>query len=149
VTITIDVFTEATGASIEDVSRALSRLIPQLSRSAPPLDADALRRVVACDSNTLLLARDDDTIVGTLTLMIFPLPTGLRARIEDVVVDEAGRGKGVGAALTEEAMRRARLAGARTVELASRRSRVAAHRLYHRLGFAEHDSTVFRLELAD
>ncbi len=146
-TITIDALAEA--AITENTRQALNRLIPQLSRAAPPLDATALRRVVACDSNTVLLARVGDTIVGTLTLMLFPLPTGVRARIEDVVVDESGRGKGIGAALTEEALRRARLAGARTVELSSGRSRAAAHRLYQRLGFRTHDSTIFRLALED
>jgi ribosomal protein S18 acetylase RimI-like enzyme len=146
--VTIDIDALAEAAITEDVSDALDRLVPQLSRSAPPLDVAALRRVVACDSNTVLVARDGDTIVGTLTLMIFPLPTGMRARIEDVVVDEAARGMGVGASLTEEALRRARLAGVRTVELSSRTSRDAAHRLYRRLGFDPQDSTIFRFTVA-
>lgn len=143
--IRIDVLTEPD--ITDDVSRTLRDLVPQLSRSAPPLDTAALRRVVGCDSTTVLLARDGDTVVGTLTLLVFPLPTGLRARIEDVVVDAAARGQGVGALLTEDALRRARLAGARTVELSSHSSREAAHRLYRRLGFQRHDSTIFRFAL--
>ena len=75
---------------------------------------------------------------------MFPIPTGLRAWIEDVVVDETGRGRGIGAALTEEAIRLARAAGARTVDLTSRPSRAAANRLYERLGFQLRDSKLYR-----
>ena len=87
----------------------------------------------------------DGEILGTLTLVTFPIPTGLRAWIEDVVVDEAARGRGVGAALTQEAVRLAHEAGARTVDLTSRPSREAANRLYERLGFQMRDSKVYRL----
>src|ERR1700749_5180996 len=99
--------------SEEDLT-AVNRLIPQLSRSAPPLTGDALRRIVSWDGNYLLIARDGDRVVGMLTLVTIPIPTGLRAWIEDVVVDETARGQGVGAALTEEAVRRARTGGRRT-----------------------------------
>jgi GNAT superfamily N-acetyltransferase len=84
---------------------AFGRLLPQLSRSAKPLDHQALAWIVACPVNTVLLARSQDEIVGTLTLVMFPIPSGLRARIEDVVVDAAARGQGVRAALTREALR--------------------------------------------
>jgi predicted N-acetyltransferase YhbS len=112
----------------EDVVKAFERLLPQLSRSAPALDAPALRELVAFAGNRMLIARVDGEIVGTLTLVMFPIPTGLRAWIEDVVVDSAARGQGVGAALTREAVRLAEAAGARTVDLTSRPSREAALR---------------------
>jgi ribosomal protein S18 acetylase RimI-like enzyme len=83
--------------------------------------------------------------MGTLTLVMFPIPTGWRAWIEDVVVDDAARGHGVGAALTREAIRLARAAEARTVNLTSRPSREAANRLYERLGFQLRDSKVYQL----
>jgi ribosomal protein S18 acetylase RimI-like enzyme len=82
-----------------------------------------------------------------LTLVFFPLLSGLRARIEDVVVDEAARGQGVGTALVDAAVERARAAGARTVDLTSRRARVAANRLYEELGFQRRDSNVYRYRL--
>jgi ribosomal protein S18 acetylase RimI-like enzyme len=124
---------------------AFGRLLPQLSRSAAPLDTAALERLAGWNGNRLLVARVDGAIVGTLTLAMFPIPTGLRAWIEDVVVDESARGHGVGAALTVEAIRLARAEGARTVDLTSRPSRVAANRLYERLGFELRDSRVYRL----
>lgn len=129
----------------DELVQAFARLLPQLSRSARPLDAEALRALATWPGNHLLVARVDGRILGTLTLVTFPIPTGLRAWIEDVVVDEEARGRGVGAALTREAVRLARAAGARTVDLTSRPSRAAANRLYERLGFELRDSKVYRL----
>ena len=128
----------------DELVTAFGRLIPQLSRSATALDAATLRQLVAWQGNRLLVARMDGEIVGALTLVMFPIPTGLRAWIEDVVVDETARGHGVGAALTQEAVRLARADGARTVDLTSRPSREAANRLYERLGFQLRDSKVYR-----
>jgi len=92
----------------------------------------------------VLLARSDGLIAGSLTLVMFPIPTGLRAWIEDVVVDESARGQGVGEALSLEALRLAQAAGARTVDLTSRPARVAAGRLYERIGFTERESRLYR-----
>ncbi|MFI0900817.1 GNAT family N-acetyltransferase [Streptomyces sp. NPDC020983] len=139
--------TEVVREAGADVVAALARLLPQLSSSAVVLDADGVARVLGSDANTVLIARLGGEIVGTLTLVMFPLPTGLRARIEDVVVDGAARGAGVGAALTEHALRLAEQAGARTVDLTSRPSRRAANRLYERLGFRERDSRVLRFTI--
>jgi ribosomal protein S18 acetylase RimI-like enzyme len=131
----------------DDVVAALNRLLPQLSSTAAPLDAGALRRILSAEGTTVLVARLDGTVVGALALVTFATLTGVRARIEDVVVDEAARGSGVGAALTAEAIRLARVAGATPMLLTSRPSRVAAGRLYERMGFRVVDTRVFRLDL--
>jgi ribosomal protein S18 acetylase RimI-like enzyme len=136
---------EIVQAATDEVLKAFGRLLPQLSRSAPPLDIEALQMLVAWPGNRLLVARMGGDIVGALTLAMFPIPTGRRAWIEDVVVDESARGQGVGAALTQEAVRLARAEGARTIDLTSRPSREAANRLYQRLGFQLRDSKVYRL----
>jgi ribosomal protein S18 acetylase RimI-like enzyme len=128
----------------ERLAAAFARLIPQLSSTSALPDVEALRRIVEFPGNRLLVARDGDEVVGTLTLVLFPIPTGLRARIEDVVVDEAARGRGVGEALTREALRLADEAGARTVDLTSRLERGAAVRLYERVGFEERPSRLYR-----
>jgi ribosomal protein S18 acetylase RimI-like enzyme len=141
----VSVDIEVVRSVTDELVDAFGRLLPQLSGSAPALDAKALADLAAWPGNHLLVARVDGQIMGTLTLTTFPIPTGLRAWIEDVVVDEAARGHGVGAALTTEAVRIAREAGARTVDLTSRPSRAAANRLYERLGFQVRDSKVFRL----
>jgi ribosomal protein S18 acetylase RimI-like enzyme len=136
---------EVVQVATDDVVKAFGRLLPQLSQSAELLDAEALGKLVDWQGNRLLVARVDGEIMGALTLVMFPIPTGLRAWIEDVVVDEAARGRGVGAALTQEAIRLARADGARSIDLTSRPSRDAANRLYERLGFQLRDSKVYRL----
>ena len=126
---------------------AVAQLIPQLSNSNPPPDAAVLEAIVGSDSSVLLVAVSDGEIVGSLTLILVAIPTGLRAWIEDVVVDEEARGRGVGEALNEEAIRRARARGARTVDLTSRPSREAANRLYERLGFEKRETNVYRFTI--
>ncbi len=125
----------------------MARLIPQLSSSNPPPTHAELAAIIANDSCDVLVARDGDSIVGSLTLVVFPIPTGIRAWIEDVVVDESSRGKGVGEALNTFALQRARERGAKTVDLTSRPSREAANRLYQRLGFVARDTNVYRYTL--
>jgi ribosomal protein S18 acetylase RimI-like enzyme len=138
---------EATAVDDELVA-AFARLTPQLSSSNPSPGRAELEEIVASPATALLLARDDaGQIVGSLTLALFRIPTALRAWIEDVVVDEAARGQGVGEALNRAALDRAREAGAKTVDLTSRPSREAANRLYQRLGFVERETNVFRYDL--
>ncbi|MER5699006.1 GNAT family N-acetyltransferase [Streptomyces mirabilis] len=143
----MDVRVEIIRAASQELVDAFDRLLPQLSSTAKPLDYEALDRMVTCDANTVLVARTPDSIVGTLTLVLLPLPSGLRARVEDVVVDGAARGQGVAGLLTQEALRLAWEAGARTVDLTSRPDRAAANRLYERLGFQVRQSTVYRFAI--
>jgi ribosomal protein S18 acetylase RimI-like enzyme len=132
----------------DEVVEAFNRLLPQLSRSAPPLDRAALERIAGSDATTLLAAWSGGRIAGTLSLVIFPIPTGTRAWIEDVVVDESARGQGIGEALTMAALRLAEAAGARTVDLTSRASREAAGRLYERVGFKSRETRFYRYAFA-
>ncbi|MGI5426975.1 GNAT family N-acetyltransferase [Streptomyces sp. CA-179760] len=140
----MDIRVEIIREPSEELVVALGRLLPQLSATARPLDRAAVGRLVSCDANTVLVARAGGAIVGTLTLVLLPLPSGPRGRVEDVVVDDAARGRGIAALLIEEALRLARRAGARTVDLTSRPDRAAANRLYERLGFQARESTVHR-----
>lgn len=132
----------------DEVVAAVARLLPQLSRSAPPPTAETVGAIAGSPATRLLLAVDDGgAVVGTLTLAVFHIPSGVRAWIEDVITDEAARGQGVGAALTHRALELAREAGARTVDLTSRPSREAANRLYRRLGFQLRETNVYRIDL--
>ena len=138
----------AAATSVDDeLVAGLNALVPQLSSSASPLTREAVARIVGSPATTLYLARDDGRLVGTLTLCVFAIPTGVRAWIEDVVVDADARGRGVGEALTRRALQDARALGARTVDLTSRPSREAAHALYRRVGFEERDTRVYRRRL--
>ena len=139
--IRVEAATEVTAELVE----AIAGLVPQLSSSSPSPSPAELAEIVESPATTLLVARlPEGEIVGTLTVVIFRIPTGVRAWIEDVVVDDAARGRGVGEALNEEAVRRAVEAGARSVDLTSRPSREAANRLYRRLGFEVRDTNVYR-----
>jgi ribosomal protein S18 acetylase RimI-like enzyme len=140
VTVHVEVLREVT----DEVLEAFRRLTPQLSSSADPPDREALNLIVASPACTLLIARSGVAIAGTLTLVMFPIPTGFRAWIEDVIVDEAARGQGIGEILTNEALNLAQAAGARTVDLTSRPSREAAGRLYERVGFEPRSTRLYR-----
>lgn len=142
---TVDV--EVLQSVTPEIVAAFGRLVPQLSSSASPPDAQTLAAIVSSPAVSLLVARSNGEVTGTLTLAMFPCPTGLRAWIEDVVVDEAARGLGIGEALTRKALELAQAAGARTVDLTSRPSRVAAGRLYERVGFTERQSRLYRYTL--
>jgi len=144
VTVRVEVLDKVTDEAVE----AFARLLPQLSSSAAPLDRAALEQVVGAPATTILVARSGDTISGTLSLVMFPIPTGVRAWIEDVIVDEAARGQGIGEALTVQALRLAEAAGARTVDLTSRPSRQAAGRLYERVGFQARSTRLYRYSFA-
>ena len=140
----VEVMSQVTSELVE----AFARLVPQLSKSnAPPTERE-LAAIVSSRASELFIAYDeDDEIVGSLTLVLFRIPTGLRAWIEDVVVDESARGKGVAHRMNEAAIDYARKAGAKTVDLTSRPSRDVANRLYQRLGFQQRDTNVYRFVL--
>jgi ribosomal protein S18 acetylase RimI-like enzyme len=135
----------------DDLVAAFARLVPQLSSSSPPPGRDELAAIVASPATVLFIARDSEeaTIVGTLTLALFRIPTGLRAWIEDVVVDSEWRGRGIGEALNRAALARAAAEGARTVDLTSRPSREVANRLYRSIGFTSRETNVYRYTLTE
>lgn len=145
---------EGDGVSVErvvvadpELLEAMTELLPQLSSSAAAPEAYTLEDIVDSPCTTLFAARDQGRIVGSLTLAVFRVPTGVRAWIEDVVVDESARGAGVGTALVQAAVGWAGHVGARTVDLTSRPDREAANRLYQRLGFEKRETNVYRHHL--
>jgi ribosomal protein S18 acetylase RimI-like enzyme len=127
----------------EALANAIARLVPQLSAGRTPPTLAELAAIAATPATALLVARDDERVLGMLTLVLYRVPTGLRGWIHDVVVDEAARGRGVGEALSAEALRIAESAGVLTVHLTTRPEREAANRLYPRLGFREYETNVY------
>ena len=122
--------------------------VAQLSSSSPAPSRDELIAMATADADHLLIAEDvDGAILGSMTLIVFRIPTGVRAWIEDVVVDDAARGHGVGDQLNRFALDIARSKGAKTVDLTSRPSREAANRLYQRIGFQPRETNVYRYDL--
>jgi ribosomal protein S18 acetylase RimI-like enzyme len=148
VSISVRAATEVDDGLVE----VFSRLIPQLSSSSPPPTAAELLSIIDNPNSVLFIAEldgDDDvrSVVGSLTLAFYRIPTGLKAWIEDVVVDESARGLGVGEALNAAAIDESRQRGAKNVSLTSRSSREAANRLYQRLGFEPYETNLYRFGL--
>lgn len=131
----------------DELVAAFDRLIPQLSSSSPPPTAAELAALVAGADTVLFIARVDGRILGSLTLAFYRIPTGLKAWIEDVVVDGDARGRGVGELLNRAAIDEARARGAKHVSLTSRPHREAANRLYRRIGFEARETNVYRYTL--
>jgi ribosomal protein S18 acetylase RimI-like enzyme len=134
----IDRVTEAS----EELVATIRALLPQLTEARMPPTLEQLQDVVS--NQTLLVARDDDGgILGTLTFVLYRVSSGVKGRIEDVIVDESARGQGVGEALVREGMRLANEAGVLMLELTSMPYRQSANRLYRRLGFVRKPTNVY------
>lgn len=142
---TVAITVEQVAVADAELAEAMAHLVPQLSRRGAVPSAYELEAIVTSPATTLFAAREGSgRIVGVLTLAVFRIPTGIRAWIEDVVVDESARGEGAGAALVRAALDHAARAGAVTVDLTSRPDREAANRLYLRLGFEARTTNVYR-----
>jgi len=131
----------------EKTLRAVNELIPQLSQSASVMNEMQLRRLVESQATKLYFAQEGDVVLGMLSLVVFSIPTGTKAWVEDVVVAQVARGKGVGMALMNHALAVAKDAGAKSVDLTSRPSREAANKLYQKLGFTARETNVYRLTI--
>jgi len=142
----LDVVIETVDVLTDEIVAAVHVLVPQLSSAPLPSRAD-LETIVRSDATTLFIARDrasGDAIIGMLTLVMFRIPTGLRAWIEDVVVDRLVHRRGVARALSETAIALAQAAGARTIDLTSRPDRGPANKLYEGIGFRVRATNVYR-----
>ena len=128
----------------DELYAAALRLLPQLSGTPQPLTRDHLAEIVATTDQ--FVARVDGAIIGIATLVMYRTPVGVHAWIEDVVVDNAARGKGVGEALTRAMIERAKQKGVRKLALTSNPRREAANRLYQRLGFTPWQTNLYQLK---
>ncbi len=143
----MSVVVEVAEVATQELLDGVNRLVPQLSSTANAMTPEQLARMIKSPCVKLFVAKAEGQIVGMLTLATFAIPTGLRAWIEDVVVDGASRGLRIGDALTVAALDVARESGAKTVDLTSRPSRISANALYQRLGFEQRVTNVYRLNL--
>jgi len=128
----------------EKIFETLNDLLPQLLETVLPITAEDLKKIIQSESSHLLMAELDGHYIGSLTLTTVKIPTGIKAWIEDVVVSEKIRGKGVGSLLIKHAVSMARSFGAQTIDLTSRPSREAANALYKKLGFEHRETNVYR-----
>src|SRR5688572_3702076 len=132
----------------EELFGAFQRLVPQLTNNNPPPSLEDLTALLRETTSTLMIARDDENhIVGALTLAVYRVPSGVRAMIEDVIVDEFARGQGVGEALMQRAIQLARQKGVGTIALTSSPFREAANRLYVKMGFEKRETNAYQMKL--
>ena len=129
------------------IQNAAGKLLSQLAGSRRRISLALLRRIVKDKSAALVMARDRKKIIGMGTIVFLAVPGGFHARLEDVVIDEQYRGKGLGRALTKKLIAIARGKKAEYVELTSRPSRVAANALYQKMGFEKKETNVYRMFL--
>lgn len=137
---------ERVQAVTPELLQALARLVPQLTTNSPAPAHSDLEALLVAPSNTLLVARDIDQtgrVVAAGCLAVYRTITGVRAIIEDVVVDDGFRGRGIGEALTQRLLDIARAQGAPGVSLTSNPRRAAANRLYMRLGFKLRETNAY------
>jgi GNAT superfamily N-acetyltransferase len=141
---------------VEEVDASLEasfgQLIPQLTKNNPAPGLALLEKIVKSENTHIFIARDHEAygkIVGTLTLALYTSPTGTKAWIEDVVVDNHYRGKGIGKAMTLKAIETAKNLDAKAVLLTSNDARVEANKLYLRLGFQLRDTNFYQLKLKE
>ena len=132
----------------EAVLTSVNRLLPQLSKSAKPIDIKQLNRLTESECTRLYFAKEGTEVLGMLSLVVFPIPTGIKAWIEDVVVDERARGKGVGKALMKKALAEAVNLGTKSIDLTSRPSRETANKLYQSIGYQERETNVYRYKIS-
>jgi len=145
----VSVHVEIADEATQELIDGLNVLLPQLSSNAPPLTIADVEALIKSPVTVLFVARIEGRIVGSLTLVVFAIPTGLRAWIEDVIVDANARGVGVGEALTNAAIEESRRRHVRSLDLTTRPSREAANRLYARLGFELRETNVYRFVVAE
>ena len=126
------------------ILKEVNRLLPQLSKSAKLINLNTLQKLSNSECTRLYVAKEGDFILGMLSLVVFSIPTGTKAWIEDVVVDQEARGKGVGRKLMEHALDVAKELGAKSADLTSRPSREVANRLYQKIGFEGRETNVYR-----
>lgn len=127
------------------VLQAFEKLIPQLTGEADRYPTrEELEKIIQSEDSFIFIAKENDEILGTLTLIFYYIPSGKKAWIEDVVVDESARGKGIAASLINHALEIARQNGIEKVDLTSRPFREAANKLYQKLGFKQRETNFYR-----
>ena len=138
---------EISEASNEILSQ-VNGLLPQLSKSASPLSLESLDILAKSESTNLFVAKEGKKVWGMRSLVLFSIPTGTKAWVEDVVVDSSARGKGIGKALMNHALKKVREKRGKSIDLTSRPSRETANKLYQSLGYQKRETNVYRLSLS-
>lgn len=142
----ISILTNPTEQNFKDIESLLAQLHGDSASSYSPTLSN-LATLTAGQNGYVIVSSDDEKIVGMAILYVHQGIDQITGHVDDVVVDEAHRGKGIATQLMNEVISLAKEKNLRQVELTSRPSREAANHLYQKLGFEKRETNPYRLKL--
>ena len=125
---------------------AMQCFLDQLTTNPTTLTEATFRQLLASENSHLFFLMKGEEIAGMLTVGIYFSPTGGKAWIEDVVVDQAFRGQGLSKLLVAHAIEFTRSQGIPSLMLTSNPKRIAANKLYQGMGFGRKETNVYRMK---
>jgi GNAT superfamily N-acetyltransferase len=131
----------------QEYHEAMQRFLDQLTTNPMTLTEDMCRQLFESENSHLFFLMKDEQIAGMLTVGIYHSPTGGKAWIEDVVVDESFRGQGLSKLLVAHAIEFTKSMGIPSLMLTSNPKRIAANKLYQAMGFERKETNVYRMKL--
>ena len=133
----------------ESIAPEINSLARQLVANSRMLDNEDVKNLVENQANRFFVAREaaSNKIIGMLTLVILDVPSVKKGLLEEIVVDNKHRRKGIGRKLLSAAMKQARKEGASYIDFTSRPERKEAKSFYQKLGFNKRDTNVYRINL--
>ena len=130
----------------QEYHEAMQRFLNQLTTSPMVLTEDMFHQLLASQNSHLFFIMKDEQIAGMLTVGIYYSPTGGKAWIEDVVVDETFRGQGLSKLLVAHAIEFVKSQQIPLLMLTSNPKRIAANKLYQAMGFERKETNVYRMK---
>jgi ribosomal protein S18 acetylase RimI-like enzyme len=143
--ITISRLDEATDAAVNDINLLLPQV--RLGPSQHAVSLFDLQAIVASHGTAVIVAKDEQRIVGMATIHIVT-PIGRRiAHVDDVVVSDGYRRQGLATKIMRELTAFAKSRGVSQLRLTSRSARIAANQFYRQTGFIVGNTNVFVMNL--
>jgi len=129
-----------------DLAERIRELVHMIGKNHKELTDDDLREILASQTTTLFIAQDKKTnkIAGMATLIVYRIPYVRKAYFDDLVVDDAFRGLGIGSALIKKVIESAIEKKAAYIDFTSRPRREESNHLYEKFGFQKRNANVYR-----
>ena len=128
--------------------KAMQRFLDQLTTNPMILTEEMFHQLLASPNSHLFFLLKDGQIAGMLTVGIYHSPTGGKAWIEDVVVDETFRGQGLSKQLVAHAIEFVKSKQIPSLMLTSNPKRIAANKLYQAMGFSQKETNIYRMKFS-
>lgn len=143
---TSDIVIQQVTSFTPQTAESLRYLAKQLGKNYHELRDEDIKEMIASPNHFLFLAIDtkNDKPAGMILAMVYRIPYVRKGYLDDLVVDEAYRGNGLGTKLLQTALDIAHKRGAAYVDFTSRPKRGAGNNLYEKLGFQKRETNVYR-----